>query len=100
MDKNISPSLIVKINKSTDDQLYKLDKVCQKYFNDEKIKSNLDNEIKLKIKKEYEQDSIYCKNNLNNMSLSLKNYNNVYKRLRLKKDNYDNYKNMYLSHKK
>ena len=100
MDKDISPSLIVKINKSTDDQLYKLDKVCQKYFNDEKIKSNLDNEIREKIKKEYEQDSIYCKNNLNNMSLSLKNYNNVYKRLRLKKDNYDNYKNMYLSHKK
>jgi hypothetical protein len=100
MDKDISPSLIVKINKSSDDQLYKLDKVCQKYFNDEKLKTILDNEIKEKIKKEYEQDSIYCKNNLNNMSLSLKNYNNVYKRLRLKKENYDNYKNLYLSHKK
>ena len=100
MDKDISPSLIVKINKSSDDQLYKLDKVCQKYFNDEKLKTLLDNEIKEKIKKEYEQDSIYCKNNLNNMSISLKNYNNVYKRLRLKKENYDNYKNLYLSHKK
>ena len=100
MDKDISPSLIVKINKSSVDQLYKLDKVCQKYFNDEKLKTLLDNEIKEKIKKEYEQDSIYCKNNLNNMSISLKNYNNVYKRLRLKKENYDNYKNLYLSHKK
>jgi len=30
----------------------------------------------------------------------LKSYNNIYKRLRLKKDNYENYKNMYLSHEK
>ena len=99
-DKNISPSLIVKINKSNEEQLYKLDKICQKYFNDEKLKNSLDNEIREKIKKEYELDSIYCKNNLNNMNLNLKNYNNVYKRLRLKKENYENFRNMYLSHKK
>lgn len=99
MDKDISPSLIEKINKSNNEQLYKLDKICQKYFNDEKIKSDLDIEIKEKIKKEYEQDSIYCKKNLNNMGKNLKNYNNVYKRLRLKKDNYESYKNLYLSHK-
>ena len=99
-NRDISPSLIEKINRSNNEQLYKLDKICQKYFNDEKIKISLDNEIKQKIKKEYELDSIYYKNNLNDMSLSLKNYNNVYKRLRLKKENYENFKNLYLSHKK
>ena len=99
-DKDISPSLITKINKSNQEQLYKLDKVCQKYFNDEKLKNSLDNEIKQKIKKEYELDSIYCKNNLNDMNINLKNYSNVYKRLRLKKENYENIKNMYISHKK
>ena len=99
-DKDISPSLIHKINKSNNEQLYKLDKICQKYFNDEKIKNSLDNEIRQKIKKEYELDSIYCKNNLNNMSIDLKNYNSIYKRLRLKKENYENFKNMYLAHKK
>ena len=99
-DKDISPFLIKKINKSNNEQLYKLDKICQKYFNDEKVKNSLDNIIKIKIKKEYELDSIYCKNNLNNMNLDLKNYNNVYKKLRLKKENYENFKNMYLSHKK
>ena len=99
-DKDISPSLITKINKSNQEQLYKLDKVCQKYFNDEKLKNSLDNEIKQKIKKEYELDSIYCKNNLNDMNIDLKNYSNVYKRLRLKKENYESFKNMYISHKK
>ena len=99
-DKNISPSLIIKINNSSKEQLYKLDKICQKYFNDEKIKMSLDKEIRQKIKKEYELDSISCKNDLNNMNIDLKNYNSVYKRLRLKKENYENYKNMYLSHKK
>ena len=100
MDKTISPSLIEKINKSNNEQLFKLDKICQKYFNDEKVKSNMDIEIKQKIKDEYEQDSIFCRNNLSNMGQNLKSYNNIYKRLRLKKDNYENYKNMYLSHEK
>ena len=100
MDKTISPSLIEKINKSNNEQLFKLDKICQKYFNDEKAKSNMDIEIKQKIKDEYEQDSIFCRNNLSNMNQNLKSYNNIYKRLRLKKDNYENYKNIYLSHEK
>ena len=98
MDKTISPSFIEKINKYNDEQLYKLDKVCQKYFDDKKIKSNLDDEIKQKIKNEYEQDSLFCKNNLKNMSKDLKNYNNIYKRLRLKKNNFESNKNEYLSH--
>ena len=100
MDKTISPSLIEKIHKSNNEQLFKLDKICQKYFNDEKVKSNLDIEIRQKIKDEYEQDSIFCRNNLSNMGQNLRSYNNIYKRLRLKKDNYENYKNMYLSHEK
>lgn len=100
MDKTISPSLIEKINKSNNEQLFKLDKICQKYFNDEKVKSNMDIEIRQKIKDEYEQDSIFCRNNLSNMGQNLKSYNNIYKRLRLKKDNFENYKNLYLSHEK
>ena len=44
-------------------------------------------------------DSIFCKNNLNNMGDDLKNYNSVYKRLRLKKDYYENFKNIHFSHK-
>lgn len=31
------------------------------------------------------------------MNNNLMNYNNIYQRLRLKKENYDNYKLMYLS---
>ena len=80
MDKTISPSLIEKINKSNNEQLFKLDKICQKYFNDQKVKSNMDIEIKQKIKDEYEQDSIFCRNNLSNMNQNLKSYNNIYKR--------------------
>ena len=98
MDKTISPSFIEKINKYNDEQLYKLDKVCQKYFDDKKIKSNLDDEIKQKIKNEYEQESIYYKNSLKNMNNNLKSYNNIYKRLRLKKEYYEKNKNSYLSH--
>ena len=91
MDKTISPSFIEKINKYNDEQLYKLDKVCQKYFDDKKIKSNLDDEIKQKIKNEYEQESIYYKNSLKNMNNNLKSYNNIYKRLRLKKEYYERF---------
>ena len=98
MDKTISPSLIKKINNSNNEQLFKLDKICKKYFNDEKNKEILDYEIKQKIKNEYEQDSLFCKNNLKNMSKDLKSYNNIYKRLRLKKNNFESNKNEYLSH--
>jgi len=87
MDKTISPSLIEKINKSNNEQFFKMDKICQKYFNEEKIKNNMDIEIRQKIKDDYEQDSIFGRNNLSNMGQNLKNYNNIYKRLRLKKDN-------------
>ena len=34
------------------------------------------------------------------MNVNLKNNNTIYRRLRLKKENYDNFKNLYLAHKK
>ena len=98
-DKTITRSFLEKVNKSNDKQIHKLDKICQKYFNDVKKKNHLDNEIKEKIKKEYENDSVFVEKNLNKMFKDLKNYDDIYKKLKQKKDNYEYYKNMYLLHK-
>ena len=89
-DKTISPFYIEKVTQLKNGDLIKMDKICQKYFRDEIQKNKLDNVIRKKIKIGYEKD-------LKNMNNKLNNYNTIYQKLRLKKENYDNYKLMYLS---
>ena len=50
-----------------------------------------------KIKIGYEREAINYEKDLKTMNNKLMNYNTIYQRLRLKKENYDNYKLMYLS---
>ncbi len=96
-DKPISPIYIQKVSQMKNFELNKMDKICQKYLNDEIKKNKLDYEIRKKIKNGYEIEAIKYEKDLKNMNNNLKNYNNIYQKLRLKKENYDNYKLMYLS---
>ena len=96
-DKTISPFYIQKVSQMKNGQLLKMDKICQKYLNDEMIKNKLDNTIKKKIKIGYEKEAIKYEKDLKNMNDKLSDYNTIYQILRLKKENYENYKLMYLS---
>lgn len=96
-DKIISPKYIQKVSQLNNGQLTKMDKICQKYLIDEIQKNKMDKIIKKKIKIGYERDAINYEKDLKNMNNELMNYNTIYQRLRLKKENYDNYKLMYLS---
>jgi hypothetical protein len=96
-DKAISPFYIQKVSQLKNGELIKMDKICQKYLNDEVLQNKLDNVIKKKIKIGYEREAIKYEKDLKNMKNKLMNYNTIYQKLRLKKENYDNYKLMYLS---
>jgi hypothetical protein len=96
-DKEISPIYIQKVSQLKNGELTKMDKICQKYLNDEIQKNKLDNVIRKKIKIGYEREAITYEKDLKNMNNKLMNYNTIYQKLRLKKENYDNYKLMYLS---
>ena len=96
-DKSISPFYIQKVTQLKNGELSKMDKICQKYLKDEIQKNKMDNVIRKKIKISYEKEAINYEKDLKNMNNKLMNYNTIYQRLRLKKENYDNYKLMYLS---
>ena len=96
-DKSISPFYIQKVTQLKNGELNKMDKICQKYLKDEIQKSKMDNVIRKKIKIGYEKEAIKYEKDLKNMNSKLMNYNTIYQRLRLKKENYDNYKLIYLS---
>jgi len=88
LNKTIRPSFMEKIGKANDNKLVKLDKICQKYFNNIKRDEIMKRNIKDKIKLEYSNDSLFCKDSLLNMEKNIKNYNDIYKSLEDKKDNY------------
>ena len=77
-----------KIGKANENKLVKLDKICQKYFNNIKRDELMRKNIKDKIKLEYSNDSTFCKESLLNMKKNIKNYNDIYKSLEDKKDDY------------
>ena len=79
MDKTIKPSFIEKLNKADNDRLVKLDKICQKYFNEKKRNDLLQQNIQDKIKLEYSNDSKYCKENLLNLQKNIQGYKKIYK---------------------
>ena len=95
LNKTIRPSFMEKIGKANDNKLVKLDKICQKYFNNIKRDEIMKRNIKDKIKLEYSNDSLFCKDSLLNMEKNIKNYNDIYKSLENKKDNY--FEKRYLS---
>ena len=84
----LSSSFITKINNYNDDQLFKLNKVCQIHYYNEELRKNLNEKIKKKINWRYEKDSIICRNYLRNMSNNLKNYKNIYDYLFKKENEY------------
>ena len=79
LDKTIKPSFIEKLNKADNDRLVKLDKICQKYFNDKKRNELIHQNIQDKIKLEYSNDSKYCRENLINLQKNIQNYKKIYK---------------------
>lgn len=95
LNKTIRPSFVEKIGKANDNKLVKLDKICQKYFNNIKRDELMRRNIKDKIKLEYSNDSTFCKDSLLNMKKDINNYNDIYKSLEDKKDNY--FEKRYLS---
>ena len=90
--RNIDDYLLKKeINKSdtnliNNEKLFKLDKICQKYFHNEEEGIILKNNIQLKIRKGFSKDSEFCKKRLNNMNNSLKGIENIYKGFQMKMD--------------
>ena len=78
-DKYIQPSFVKRINNSNDKGLFKLDKICQKYFQNEKEGIILRNRLQKKIKKEFSKDAQYCENGLKDMSNALKEIECIYK---------------------
>lgn len=94
-DRDINPNFVKKISNSNENQLNKFDKICQVYFHKEKMDNNLQNKIKDKIQNKYSKDKQFCGKNLENMGSNLRNFRNVYKRLEIKKHNYDNFRKLF-----
>ena len=88
LNKTIRPTLLEKVNKADDIKLVKLDKVCQKYFNNVKKVETMKRNIRNKIKLEYSNDSKFCQNSLLNMEKNIKDYKNIYQSLEDKKDEF------------
>ena len=87
-NRPISPRLIKKVSNSNEEELNKLDKICQKYYHNESNRVLMNDIIKKKVRWRYQKESEQYKNNLKNMFISLDNYNNLYKKLKEKEENY------------
>ena len=94
-DRKINPCFVKKISSSNENQLSKLDKLCQVFFHKEKMDNKLQNEIKNKILNEYSKDKQFCGKNLKDMGSNLNNFRNLYKKLEVKKNNYDNFRKLF-----
>ena len=88
LDKFIQPSFVKKVNKADDEELFKLDKICQKYFHNEEEGNIIKNNIQFKIKNRFLKDAEYCKNGLKNMNNDLKGIEQIYKDFQSKVDNF------------
>ena len=87
-NRPISPRLIKKISNSNEEELNKLDKICQKHYHNESNRVLMNDIIKKKVRWRYQKESEQYKNNLKNMFISLDNYNNLYKKLKEKEESY------------
>lgn len=84
--KELSPNYLYKINKSDDNQLFKLDKICQIYFHNQKAGKIMNEIIQKKVKWGYRKEAEDCKKFLSNMNDNLKNSNTLCKNLAEKKN--------------
>lgn len=98
-NKKITPSFLTKISHSNDEQLFKLNKICQKHLHNEEVRSVMKNVIKKKVQWEYVKDSDYYKKGLMRMKNVLQNYNSVYKKLQKKENDYFSHRQNYCLHK-
>ena len=80
-DKIISPIYIKKVSQLRNGELLKMDKICQKYLNDEIQKKKLENAIKKKIKIGYEREAMNYEKDLKSMNNKLMDYNTIYQKL-------------------
>lgn len=87
-NRPISPRLIKKVSNSNEEELNKLDKICQKHYHNESNRVLMNDIIKKKVRWRYQKESEQYKNNLKNMFISLDNYNNLYKKLKEKEESY------------
>ena len=87
-NRPISPRLIKKVSNSNEEELNKLDKICQKHYHNESNRVLMNDIIKKKVRWKYQKESEQYKNNLKNMFISLDNYNNLYKKLKEKEESY------------
>ena len=94
-DRNINPFFVKKISDSNDNQLNKLDKICQVYFNKEEKDNKSQNQIKNKVRSEYKKDKQFFSKNLRDIETNLNIYRNVCQKLEVKKKNYDNFRKMF-----
>lgn len=98
--KNIQPSFINKINMANENKLSKLDKICQKYFQNERendiLNSNIKDKLKLEHRKEFERYS----NDIKDIGYNFKSYENLCKNLIRKQKNYIDNRVLFLKYKK
>ena len=93
-DKCIQPSFVKRINNSNDEGLFKLDKICQKYFQNEKEGIILRNRLQNKIKKEFSKDAQFCENGLKDLGNALKGVEYIYKDYNIKESKNFNFRRM------
>ena len=87
-NKKINSSFLTKISHSNEEQLFKLNKICQKHLHNEEVESVMKNVIRKKVEWEYVKDSDFYKKGLQKMKRVLNNYHNVYQELQKKEDRF------------
>ena len=87
-NKKINSSFLTKISHSNEEQLFKLNKICQKHLHNEEVESVMKNVIRKKVEWEYVKDSDFYKKGLQRMKRVLNNYHNVYQELQKKEDRF------------
>ena len=87
-NKKINSPFLTKISNSNEEQLFKLNKICQKHLHNEEVESVMKNVIRKKVEWEYVKDSDFYKKGLQRMKRVLNNYHNVYQELQKKEDRF------------
>ena len=82
--KKLNPDFIGKISNYNDDELYRVDKICQIHSHTEGIREKMANNRKKKINWRYQKDSKICRGYLNYMSDNLIIYKYIFDYLKNK----------------
>lgn len=98
-NKSIQPSFINKINMANENELSKLDKICRKYFQNERENDILNMNIKDKLKLEHKKEFESYYNKVKDIGCYFKSYEKLYKNLERKQKSFIENKVMYLQYK-